>query len=143
MPVGVGKQNFDSWASVLDKLDINEQTIIIAHSIAPVFVCKYLIIRKQKVAKLVFVCGFNNFLGIDKDFDAVNQPMFTNDLGKIKEYCDGITCFYSDNDPYVPLEIEKDFADTITNKQIIIHNGGHLNAESGYTKFEKLLELIS
>lgn len=142
MPVGVGKQNFDSWAAVLDKLNIDEQTIIIAHSIAPVFVCKYLIARKQKVAKLVFVCGFNNYLGINEEFDTVNQPMFTDELAKIKDYCNDITCFYPDNDPYVPLAVEKEFADTLTKKQIIIHNGGHLNAESGYTKFEELLENI-
>ena len=43
MPVGVGKQNFESWSNELDKLAIDENTIITAHSIAPVFVCKYLI----------------------------------------------------------------------------------------------------
>lgn len=26
-------------------------------------------------------------------------------------------------------------------KQIIIHNGGHLNAESGYMKFDELLKI--
>ena len=46
MPVGVGKQNFESWSKILDKLTINENTIIIAHSIAPIFVCKYLITNK-------------------------------------------------------------------------------------------------
>ena len=141
MPVGVGKQNFDSWAAVLDELNIDEQTTIIAHSIAPVFVCKYLIARKRKVAKLIFVCGFNNYLGINEEFDTVNQPMFTDNLARIKEYCNDITCLYSDNDPYVPLEVEKEFADTLTDKQIIIHNGGHLNTESGYTKFDELLKI--
>ena len=54
MPVGVGKQNFESWSNVLDKLTINENTIIIAHSIAPIFVCKYLIINKITVKKINF-----------------------------------------------------------------------------------------
>ena len=141
MPVGVGKQNFDNWAAVLDKIKIDGQTTIIAHSIAPVFVCKYLIARKQKVAKLIFVCGFNNYLGINEEFDTVNRPMFTDNLSAIKNYCNDITCFYSSNDPYVPLNIEKEFADTITSRQIVIDGGGHLNAESGYIKFEELLNL--
>ena len=44
MPVGVGIQNYESWAKVLNKKClIDEDTIIFAHSIAPVFVCKFLI----------------------------------------------------------------------------------------------------
>ena len=64
MPVGVGKQDFESWSNELDKLAVDEKTIIIAHSIAPVFVCKYLVENKIKVKELIFVCGFNNYLGM-------------------------------------------------------------------------------
>lgn len=106
MPVGVGNQNFENWSKVLNELKINENTIIIAHSIAPIFVCKYLITNKIKVKKLIFVCGFNNYLGIDKDFDAVNEPMFIENFEDIKEYCNDIICYYSDNDPYVKFEVE-------------------------------------
>lgn len=142
MPVGVGNQNYENWSKELDKLEIGENTIIIAHSIAPVFVCKYLINSKIKVKKLVFVCGFNNYLGIDPDFDAVNKPMFLDNLEDVKKYCNDIVCYYSDNDPYVAFATEKQFADTISNKQFIIKNGGHINAESGYTEFEEILKSI-
>lgn len=142
MPVGVGNQNFDNWSNELKKLDISENTIIIAHSIAPVFICKYLINNKIKVKKLILVCGFNNYLGIDSDFDAVNEPMFLDNIEDIKNYCNDIICFYSDNDPYVKYDAEKSFADAISNEQYIIKNGGHINAESGYTKFEEILKCI-
>ena len=142
MPVGVGNQNFENWSKVLDELKIDENTIIIAHSIAPIFVCKYLITKKIKVKKLIFVCGFNNYLGIDPDFDAVNEPMFINNLEDIKIYCNNIICFYSNNDPYVKFDVEKSFADTTSNEQYIIENGGHINAESGYTEFEEILKVI-
>lgn len=101
MPVGALKQNFDTWSLVLDGLDINENMVVIAHSIASIFVCKYLITNRIKVKKLIFVCGFDNYLGIDEDF-----------------------------------------ADTISNKQIVIENGGHINAESGYTEFAEILKYI-
>ena len=142
MPVGVGNQNFENWSKVLDDLEIDENTTIIAHSIAPIFVCKYLITNKIKVKKLVFVCGFNNYLGIDPNFDAVNEPMFIDNLEDIKNYCNNIICFYSDDDPYVKFEVEKLFADTISNEQFIIENGGHINSESGYTKFEDILKVL-
>lgn len=142
MPIGVGNQNYDNWSNELRKLTVNENTIIIAHSIAPVFICKYLINNKIKVKRLLFVCGFNNYLGINTDFDTVNKPMFLDNLEDIKEYCNDIICFYSDNDPYVPLNVEKQFADTISNEQHIIANGGHINAESGYTEFHELLKYL-
>jgi hypothetical protein len=142
MPVGVENQNFENWSNVLSKLEINKNTIIIAHSIAPIFVCKYLIKKQIKVKKLIFVCGFNNYLGIDPDFDAVNEPMFIDNFDDVKQFCNDIVCYYSDNDPYVKYEVEKEFADKLTDKQYIIKNGGHINAETGYTKFEEILEEI-
>ena len=50
--------------------------------------------------------------------------------------------FYSDNDPYVKYEAEKEFANAITENQIVISGGGHLNSESGYTEFPELLKYL-
>lgn len=146
-PTGVGNQNYERWAKILDVyVDsqlINENTIIFAHSIAPVFISKYLVERKIKVKRLVFVCGFNNYLGINEDYDQVNKSMYFDNLLDIKKYCSDIICIYSDNDPYVKFESEVEFANTVTDKQIIIPGGGHLNSESGYSEFSELLKYIN
>lgn len=142
MPIGVGKQNYDSWSEVMNKLNIDDTTTIIAHSIAPIFVCKYLINNKKNVKKLIFVCGFNNYLGIDPDFDAVNSPMFLEDCSEVKKYCKNIICYYSDNDPYVKYDVEKEFANTVANRQYVIESGGHINSESGYTEFSEILKSL-
>ena len=127
-PTGVGYQNYDNWNKLLSVyLDaglINENTVIFAHSIAPIFICHFLVEHRVKIKRLVFVCGFNNYL---KD---------------VRNYADEIICFYSKNDPYVKYEAEKEFADTIATKQIVIDNGEHLNSESGYTEFTELLKYI-
>lgn len=145
-PTGVGFQNYNNWSKLLkcylDLEILNENTTIFAHSIAPVFICKFLIENKVKVKRLVFVCGFNNYLGIAEDYDAVNESMYFNNLEDIKEYCDDIICYYSENDSYVKYEAEKEFANTITTNQIIIKNGGHLNSESGYEEFDDLVKYI-
>ncbi len=145
-PTGVGFQSYENWSKLLktylEANIINENTIIFAHSIAPAFICKFLVENKIKVKRLVFICGFNNYFGINKDYDAVNESMYFNNLADIKNYCDDIVCFYSENDPYVKYEAEKEFADTITENQVIILDGGHLNSESGYTEFTELLKYI-
>ena len=142
-PTGVGYQNYENWSRLLNSYIqsgiLNENTTIYAHSIAPIFICKFLIENKIRVKKLVFVCGFNNYLGINEEYDAVNNSMYINNLEDVKKCCDDIVCYYSDNDPYVKYDVEKNFADKISSKQYCIHNGGHLNAESNYTEFKELL----
>lgn len=145
-PIGVGYQNYENWSNLMKAYVksniINENTIIFAHSIAPIFVCKFLVENKIKVKRLVFVCGFNHYFGIDKAYDTVNESMYFDNLTDVKNYCDDVVCFYSDNDPYVKYEAEKEFADTITENQIMISGGGHLNSESGYTEFPELLKYL-
>lgn len=145
-PTGVLYQNYENWSRLLksyvDSNILNENTIIFAHSIAPIFICKFLVEYKIKVKRLVFICGFNKYFGINEDYDTVNKSMYFDNLVDIKLYCDDIICFYSKNDPYVSYDAEKSFADTISNKQILIENGGHLNSESGYSEFKELLEYL-
>ena len=121
---------------------INENTTIIGHSIAPVFISKFLVENKVKVKKLIFVCGFNNYLGINEEYDAVNKSMYFDNLEDVKKYANEIICFYSDNDPYVRYETEKDFADKIATEQVFISNAGHINSESGYDTFEDIVSYL-
>ncbi len=146
LPTGVTYQNYTNWSNVMDGYVsagvLNENTVIYAHSIAPVFICKFLVERKIKVKRIVSVCGFNNYFGIDKDYDTVNRTMYFDNLKDIKNYCNDIICFYTENDPYVKQEVEKKFSDTIATKVVIIKDGGHLNAESNYIEFNELLEYL-
>ena len=144
-PSGVGYQNYDNWEKLFKAYYevgiLNENSIIYGHSIAPIFIAKFLVKNKIKVKRLIFVCGFNNYLGINEEYDAANESMYFNEIEEIKNYADEIICYYSDNDPYVKYEVEKEFA-SIATKQVIIKNGGHLNSESGYTEFKELLNYI-
>ena len=144
-PIGE-RQSYKNWSRILKEyVDIgiiDENTVIIGHSIAPIFICNFLIEYQIRVKRLVFVCGFNNVFNIAPDYDMVNSDMYTENLSMIHEYCDDIVCFYSDNDPYVPYEKEKEFADIVSDRREVIIGGGHLNAETGYTKFEDILKYL-
>lgn len=144
--IGVGFQNYTNWSKLLKYyLDIgliNEDTTIIGHSIAPVFICKFLIENKVKVKKIISVCGFNNYLGINNEYDNVNESMYFDNIEDIKQYADEIICFYSDNDPYVKYEAEKEFADKIATEAILLPNAGHINSESGFNTFENIITYL-
>lgn len=145
-PIGVGYQNYENWSKLLKVyLDlglINENTTLIGHSIAPIFISKFLVENKVKVKKLIFVCGFNNYLGINEEYDAVNKSMYFNNLEDVKKCAEEIVCFYSDNDPYVKYEVEKEFADIVATEQILLRGAGHINAESGFDTFEDIVSYL-
>ena len=71
-PVG-DEQSYDSWKELLDKYlekgEINEHTIFIAHSIAPIFVIKYILEKKIKVSGIVSACGFNKYTGPYEEYN--------------------------------------------------------------------------
>lgn len=122
-PTGVGYQNYENWSKLLKNyLDlglINENTTIICHSIAPVFISKFLVHNK-----------------------VVNKTMYFDNLEEIKQYSEEIICFYSDNDPYVKYEAEKDFANKVATEQVLIPKSGHINSESGYDTFEEIVSYL-
>lgn len=145
-PIGVKYQNYENWSKLLKNyLDlglINENTTIIGHSSAPAFISQFLIKNKLKVKKLIFVCGFNNYFGINEEYDEVNRTMYTKDLEEVKQYASEIICFYSDNDLYVKYDAEKEFADKVATEQVFIPNAGHINSESGYDTFEDIVNYL-
>lgn len=145
-PVGVGYQNYENWSKLLkvylEAGLINENTVFVGHSIAPIFITKFLLENNLKVKKCIFVCGFNDYFFDPNEYDRVNETMFTTDIERIHDLCSEIVCLYSDNDPYVNFKTEKDFADKVSNKQEIIPGGGHLNSEFGFTEFEPIIKYI-
>lgn len=56
--------------------------------------------------------------------------MYFDNLEEVKQCANHIICFYSDNDPYVKQEVEKEFADKVATEQVFIVNARHINSES-------------
>ena len=68
--------------------------------------------------------------------------MYFDNIENVKDYANDIICFYSDNDPYVKYEVEKEFADEVATQQILLNGAGHINAESGYDTFEEIVTYL-
>ena len=140
-PVGGGKQSYKSWAQAINAFDINEHTTIFAHSAAPIFVVKYLMQNNKKIDKLIAVAGFNALVG-EPNYDEVNSTFLMDEIRNFDAHCNNRVCIFADDDPYVPFAYAEKFADDICAEKVIVKGGKHLNTDSGYTKFEKLLEYI-
>ena len=139
-------QNYNNWSCVLKSYLtlglIDENTVFICHSLAPIFICKFLIENKIKVKGIISVSGFNELLNME--LDKINKTFLLpySELEKINNYIDFIYCYYSDNDPYIPQEQLKKFIQSVKGEKCFIKGAGHFNTSSGYNNFPEILETI-
>jgi predicted alpha/beta hydrolase family esterase len=140
-------QSFDSWHQVALpylKDGASETTILIGHSTGAVFVLRLAELTPVPFHAVFSVCPFNANLGFEK-YDILNATFTVQhhfDWKKIKEGSKDFSLYAGDNDPYVPLSRSQEIADSLNAPLHIVKNGGHLNGESGFTKFDQLLNDI-
>ena len=137
-------QCYLNWEKVFSAYGqfVGENTSFIAHSLGPAFVLDYLVKYKKRVKNLYFLAPFYGLIDIP-EFDDVNKTFFFLPcLSEARSFFNKAVCFFSDNDPYVPLAMSKDLAAQIGASTTIIPGGKHLNASAGYTEFPELLKGI-
>ena len=139
-------QTVDNWMQAfepyMEKIDI--ETVFVAHSLGPAFVLKILEKIQKKVRACVFVSGFIGELPGNPVYNAANSTFFKTPINwnKIKSLSDSYYLLASDNDPYVPSQFLRGFAEKLGVKLKIVSGGKHLNAEAGYVKFPRILDII-
>lgn len=136
-------QSLESWLRIIAKYEdkINEETVMIGHSLGAAFILDYLEQTNKKIKAALLVAGFHML--IDNEFKELNKSFVGKefDWDKIKKDCEKFVVIASDNDPYISLEINREMAQILDAELVVIHNGGHLNKKAGYDKFPELLEL--
>ena len=121
---------------------INEETVLIGHSLGTAFILNYLEKTSKKIKAAILVAAFHRQLGIQ--YDEINRTFVDRQFNweKIKASCNKFFIFNSDNDPWIPLQTAQELAKNLDAELNVIHDGGHLNKESGYGDFPLLLETI-
>ena len=137
-------QSLESWFRAFSNYEnkINEETVLIGHSLGAAFILNYLERTNKKIKAAILVAGFHKLLG--SKYDEINKTFIDKDFdwNKIKNNCNKFFVFASDNDEYIPLEIGKELAQNLGAELNIVHDGGHLNKKDGYDNFPLLLETI-
>jgi len=132
------------WSDVLDqyKDQINEDTILIGHSLGGVFTLRVLEKLKTPI-KAAFLTGtpvgIRPILNYDRDSSFSG---FDFKWAAIKKNAKHFVLFQSDDDPYVSLGNGEELARKLSVKLSFIPNAGHFNKKAGYLKFPQLLEKL-
>ena len=142
-PPGVPAK-LNEWFDVLKNYEqyINEDTIIIAHSLGGKFALRVLEKLEYPVKAVFFVA---TPIGIQPIVNNERDNAFTNndfDWANIKNKAKNFFVFHSDNDPYVSLGNGEELAKKLGVNLTFIPNAGHFNAAAGYLSFPQLFEKV-
>lgn len=131
------------WYEVLKNYEINEDTILIGHSLGGLFTLRILE-KLDFPVKAAFFVGAPIGIKPIKYYDRDNAfSGFDFNWDKIVKNSRNFVVFHSDNDPYVCLENGKKLSENLGVELNFIPNSGHFNLDAGYTKFQELLEEIN
>ncbi len=142
-------QSYESWTSILDGYIeaglIDENSIFLTHSSAGMFAVRFLADRGLSLTGLVTVSGFDAFVSGDESFDEINSKLFTSGASDYEHARAAIrtrVSFWSTDDPYLPTDKLRRFAEDLGAEAVELDGAGHFNEESGFGEFPLLLEKL-
>lgn len=140
MPTPDG-QNLENWLAAFDSITLDQDTILIGHSMGAGFILR-LLEQRGPIRGAILTAPFMTKLGLP-EYDALNKSFVEGpiDWPKIKSNCREFRVIAGDDDPYVPFAASKNVADGLGCPLTIIAGGKHLNAEFGYTEFPILRDM--
>ena len=145
MPTPEG-QNLVNWLQEFRRQVgvIDEDTTLIGHSLGATFMLRVLERQNTAIAQSVFVAGLLGPIGI-AEYDQLNSSFIETsyEWGTIKNNAGSVVCLSGEGDPYVPVVQGEELAVNLGTRNHVVPQGGHLNAEFGYTSFQVLLDLLN
>ncbi len=142
-PIDEENQTPDNWLERLKPFKEHlDNSILVGHSLGAPFILNLLDQWSYKIKAVFLVSGFKGYLNAEDEpnINEFSEKDFNWD--KIKSQCNKFYVIHSNNDPYVPLENAEELAQKLGTEVILVKNGAHFQAESGYDTFELLLEKI-
>lgn len=140
-----------NWVPALKEAvgDIDDQTYFVGHSMGCQAIARYLesLPEGVKVGGAVFIAGFFKRLSNLEDDDvvrSVSQEWLQTPLNlkKVRSHLDKCVAIFSDNDPYVPIDNQKEYKEILGAKIIVEHGKGHFSGSTGTTKLSVALDSV-
>lgn len=129
------RASYESWKTVMDQEKIDENTILIAHSLGTQFVPKYLSETKQRINTYVSVAGYLHYEG-RSDLEEINRNFEPSDqdFANCRKQIHRRISLYSDNDRMNQIEKLEAYAEALDAEKILVPGAGHFDPASGIRK---------
>lgn len=139
---------YEGWAKVMDTYleqnSINENTIIVAHSLGTHFIPRYLADNDVKIYLYISMAGFLKDHSGREDLEmVVNKFKPTEEqIDKAVGLMSNRYAIYSDNDHLNPREELESYADRFKAEKVFISNIGHMGRKSGVKEIPQIIDII-
>ena len=140
--------SYNKWEQILDTYNekglINEDTIIIAHSLGTLFVPKYLVKKDIHIKLYISMAGFLRGNTEREDIKQVAADFLPTEaeIDEAIGLMQNRFAIYSDNDHLFTKEILEEYADRFNAVKRFIPNIGHMGRKSGLTELPEIFEII-
>lgn len=142
LPTPAG-QTLENWTATFQQSvgDLTANMVLVGHSMGVGFALRLLERASCSVRGCLFVSGWEGLLN-SEEFDPLIKSFYRGpfDYAHIQRSMGECRLYHGDNDPYVPLSLGESLAENLNAPLTVVHDGGHLNSESGYVKFPALLQ---
>lgn len=142
---GSDKPDFATWRQNLEAQvhPLNEQTIIVAHSLGCISVLDYLseALNGRLIKAIFMVAGFNEKLTALPELNQFVQQAKLNDAllrFRIQQRYSLFSC----NDPFVPAPLSIRFGQLLNAQMIEVKKAGHFMQSDGLSEFPQLWEKL-
>ena len=137
--------SFESWSEVMDQYRslINEETVIIAHSLGTLFVPRYIAKHQLKIKVYISVAGYMNYEG-RADLEEIMKNFYPseNDFAECGKLITYRYSLYSDHDRMNERAKLVRYAELLKSEQIMINGAGHFDPQSGIREIPELNEIL-
>jgi len=130
--------DYNEWKQEFEKLEINENSILIGHSAGGAFLVRWLGETEKKIKKLILVAASKE---TTKRIERIKEFCNFNVNNKIKELVREIIIFVS-NDEEETIKSADIYEKELNGKLIRLENKGHFCKSDGVTEFPELLNKI-
>lgn len=140
--------SLETWEKILDPYiktgTLNQESMIITHSIGTKFIPKYLVKNNLRIDTFVSIAGFVDYIGRTDYLKDVNDIFKISDEEFItaQNLIKTRYALYSDNDHNSPIEKCEKYANKLNAYKILVKGAGHFTAKDGIFQIDKLNEIL-
>ncbi|MBI5975800.1 RBBP9/YdeN family alpha/beta hydrolase [Staphylococcus canis] len=126
----------EDWLAYMERhiLDVNDETIFIAHSLGVVTTLRFLEkLPQDSLGKMAIVSGFNEKI---EDLPKLDEFIDENmDYNSLRQRLSQVFAIAAKDDPTVPFEKTKRLSEHLKGKFYEFDEGGHFTEEDGFDSF--------
>lgn len=132
--------NYETWKKIMDKLDINQNDILVGHSCGGGFLVRYLGDTKKKAKKLILVAPSIIHSG---EYKPLNDLLRFEINPEVKNLVNEIVIFVSNDDSKGILKSVEIFSKRLGGEVIELKGHGHYTmGDMGTEEFPELLKEV-